>query len=220
MVSWRYGGATMTDLDRADDEELTSPSEPRVDGRVARRQRNIDVVLDVVLDMFGEESLFPTMEQAAKRSGLSLRSLYRYFADPGELLEAAITRSRERGSAAVRLHGMGQGPFEQRVDDFVAVRIALYETVGPIYRATTANAERLPRIRQERARNRRELGEQFAAQFAPELASKGEAERAAAFSAGDLITQLDSLDFLRRHRELSTEETEATLRSALLVLLG
>lgn len=31
------------------------------------------------------ESMVPTIEQAADRSGLSLRSLYRYFADPGEL---------------------------------------------------------------------------------------------------------------------------------------
>ena len=64
----------MTDLD-----ETTEP----VDGRVARRQRNIDAVLDVVMDMFVEEAMFPTIEQAATRSGLSLRSLYRYFADAG-----------------------------------------------------------------------------------------------------------------------------------------
>ena len=51
-----------------------------LDGRQARRQRNIDAVLDVVLEMFAEESMFPTIEQAATRSGLSLRSLYRYFA--------------------------------------------------------------------------------------------------------------------------------------------
>ena len=46
--------------------------------------------------MFAEESLFPTIEQTAKGSGLSLRSLYRYFADPAGLLEAVVVRSRER----------------------------------------------------------------------------------------------------------------------------
>ena len=74
-----------------DSGEIQTP----IDGRAARRERNIDMVLDVVLEMFAEESLFPTIEQAAKRSGLSLRSLYRYFADPGELLEAVIIRNRE-----------------------------------------------------------------------------------------------------------------------------
>ncbi|MEM7286133.1 MAG: TetR/AcrR family transcriptional regulator [Actinomycetota bacterium] len=210
----------MTDLDRTDPDDVVTADDTPVDGRVARRQRNIDVVLDVVLDMFGEDALFPTMEQAATRSGLSLRSLYRYFADPGELLEAAIKRSRERGTAAVHLHSIGKGPFAQRLDDFVAARVGLYEAVGPIYRATTANAERLPRIQKERSRNRRELGEQFAAQFAPELGAMDDERRAQAFTAGDLLSQIESLDFMRRHRGLSVTETEATLRSALLALLG
>ena len=78
----------MTDLDATTE---------TTDGRVARRQRNIDAVLDVVLEMFAEDAMFPTIEQAATRSGLSLRSLYRYFADPGELLEAAIKRSDQVG---------------------------------------------------------------------------------------------------------------------------
>lgn len=207
----------MTDLDQSEDDIAGE----RVDGRVARRQRNIDAVLDVVLDMFGEDALFPTMEQAATRSGLSLRSLYRYFETPGDLLEAAIQRSRERGWGVARLHAIGQGSLTQRVDDFVAMRVALYEAIGPIFRATTANAARLPRIQEERARNRHDFGQQFAAQFAPELdAMEDDEARAAAFTAGDVLTQLDSLDFMRRHRGLSVAETEATLRSALLALLG
>ena len=209
----------MTDVDDTEaDQMLSDPS--RVDGRVARRQRNIDAVLDVVLDMFGEESLFPTMEEAATRSGLSLRSLYRYFETPGDLLEAAIQRSRERGLHVTHLHAIGRGPLPGRIDDFAAMRVRLYEAVGPIYRATMANADRLPRIRAERARNREDLGNQFAAQFAPELQAMGPEAGAAAFTAGDILTQLDSLDFMRRHRDLSVEETEATLRAALLALLG
>ncbi|MFB0902624.1 MAG: TetR/AcrR family transcriptional regulator [Acidimicrobiales bacterium] len=50
--------------------------------------------------MFAEETLCPTIGQAAKGSGLSLRSLYRYFADPAGLLEAVIARSSERSSRA------------------------------------------------------------------------------------------------------------------------
>jgi len=94
--------------------------EAPADGRVARRERNINSVLDVVLEMFAEESLFPTIEQVAKRSGLSLRSLYRYFADPAELLEAVIVRSREQVAEAVLLPAIGQGFVADRIDDFVA----------------------------------------------------------------------------------------------------
>jgi AcrR family transcriptional regulator len=52
--------------------------------------------------MFAEETLCPTIGQAAKGSGLSLRSLYRYFADPAGLLEAVLpaAASGRRGRTA------------------------------------------------------------------------------------------------------------------------
>lgn len=190
-----------------------------VDGRVARRERNIEAVIDVVLEMFVEESMFPSIEQAASRSGLSLRSLYRYFADPGELLEATIKRSSELGREASRLHAIGQGPLSARIEDFVDMRLKLHDVLGPAMRASNANADRHPRIYSERAKNRDAMREQFALQFAPELAKRKPAERKAALSAGDLLTQIDAIDFLRRHRELSVAETRATLIASLTALL-
>ena len=103
------------------DEEPTTPS----DGRSARRQRNIDAVVDATLAMFAEESMFPTMEQVAQRSGLSLRSLYRYFADPADLLDEAIRRTQEIGNEFSQLDDPGEGPLEQRVADFAAMRLRL-----------------------------------------------------------------------------------------------
>ena len=191
-----------------------------VDGRVARRQRNIDAVLDVVLEMFTEESMFPTIEQAATRSGLSLRSLYRYFADPGELLEAAIKRSDEIGLGLSRLHAIGEGPLDARIDDFVRMRLKLHDGIGPMYRATLANAARHPRIRDELAKNRNAMREQFELQFAPELARRKSADAEAAFTAGDLLTQLESIDYLRRHRQLSVAESHAALSAGLRAVLS
>ncbi|MCP3989367.1 MAG: TetR/AcrR family transcriptional regulator [Actinomycetia bacterium] len=199
----------MTDLD-----DVETP----VDGRVARRQRNINAVLDVVLEMFAEESLFPTIEQAATRSGLSLRSLYRYFADPGELLEATIKRSREHGDA--HLHAIGQGPLAGRIDDFVTMRVRLHDTVGSVYRATVANAPRLPRIGEELAQLRSEFRHQFQLQFAPELGPRRPNGSESVSAAGDVLTQLDSIDFLRRHRQFSVAETQAVLKHGLHSLLG
>lgn len=190
-----------------------------VDGRVARRERNIEAVIDVVLEMFVEESMFPTIEQAASRSGLSLRSLYRYFADPGELLEATIKRSGELGRELSRLRAIGQGPLTSRVEDFVGMRLRLHGELGPAMRATNANADRHPRIRTERAKNRDAMREQFELQFAPELAKRKPADRNAVLSAGDLLTQIDSIDFLRRHRQLSVAETRQTLVTSLNALL-
>lgn len=206
----------MTYLDNADLEDVSEV----VDGRVARRQRNIHAVLDVVLEMFGEESMFPTIEQAAARSGLSLRSLYRYFGDPGELLEAAILRSRERGTTLSHLHAIGQGPLQQRLVDFVAMRLRLYDAIGPVYRATVVNAARHSRVRDELTRNRNDMRHQFEVQFAPELAARKPSERTATLTAGDLLTQLDAIDYLRRHRRLSVSEVQSVLISTMRTLLA
>jgi len=199
--------------------DLDETSDP-VDGRVARRQRNVDAVVDVVLEMFAEESMFPTIEQAANRSGLSLRSLYRYFADPGELLEAAIKRSRLQGEELSRLHVIGQGPLARRVDEIVAMRLRLYGTVGPVYRATVANAARHERVCHELARNRNDMRDQFEIHFAPELLALKSADRDVVLSAGDLLIQLDSIDYLRRHRRLSAAKTQSVLASTLYSLLS
>lgn len=199
--------------------DIEETAEP-VDGRAARRQRNIDAVLDVVLEMFAEESTFPTIEQAAARSGLSLRSLYRYFADPGELIEATIKRSNQQHEPLARLHAIGQGPLDDRIDDFVAMRLRLHDGAGPVFRATVVHASRHPAIREELTRSRNRLREQFESQFAPELAARAEADRAAVATAGDLLTQLESIDHLRRHRQLPVAEVRATLTAALHTLLA
>lgn len=191
-----------------------------VDGRVARRQRNIDAVLDVVLEMFAEESLFPTMEQAASRSGLSLRSLYRYFADPGELLEAAIERNDRIAGESSRLHEIGQGPLDRRIDDFVSMRVRLHDAVGPVLRASLVNAARHATVRDRLADGRNRMREQFELQFEPELAARKGAGRTAAATAADLLTQLESIDHLRRHRRLSVAETRDVLVRSLRALLG
>ena len=201
----------MTDLE---------PAADRLDGRVARRQRNIDAVLDEVLAMFGEEAMFPTMEQAATRSGLSLRSLYRYFADPGELREAAIARNDEVARSLSKLHAIGEGPLDRRIDDFVAMRVRLHRAVAAVFRATVANAARHPRVDETRARNRTMMREQFELQFAPELGGMGPQQQKRVIATGDLLTQLDSLEFLREYRGFSEAETRKTLVSSLQAILS
>ena len=201
----------MTDLDQT--------AEP-VDGRVARRQRNIDAVLDVVMEMFAEDAMFPSMEQAAQRSGLSLRSLYRYFTDPGELREAAIARNDEVARSLSKLHAIGDGPLDRRIADFVSMRVKLHEAVAPVFRATMANAARHPPVEQTRARNRREMREQFELQFAVELVVMTEARRTAVIATGDVLTQLDSLEFLRTYRDFSAAQTRKILVESLTSLLA
>lgn len=196
------------------------PDTQPVDGRVMRRQRNVDAVIDVVLEMIAEEAMFPTIEQAATRSGLSLRSVYRYFADPGELLEAVIDRTSRIGRELAQLHHVGEGPLEQRVDDFVTMRLRLHDAIGPVLRAALANAARHSRVRDQLTRDRDAMRAQFERQFARELAALRGSDRDAVVAAGDLLTQPESIDFLRRHRRLSVAETHQAITNALYPLLS
>lgn len=210
----------MTARNPAHDADGDEDEDVPMDGRVARRQRNVNAVIDAVLEMFAEEAMFPSMEMVANRSGLSLRSLYRYFGDPGELLEAAIKRSREIARDVSHLHAIGEGPLDERIGAFAEMRVRVYETIGARYRATVANAARRPRIQDELTRSHTELSDQFAAQFGQELDRLDAADRVSVTAAGDLIAQLDAIDFLRRHRRLSIVETEAAITTALSSLLA
>lgn len=202
--------------------ERSEPAQPvtgATDGRAARRERNVTTVLDCVLEMFAEDSLFPTMEQVAKRSGLSLRSLYRYFSDPGDLLESTIMRSRERAVKVAGLQAIGTGSIEHRIDAFVAMRLKVHDASGAVWHAAVANAARHPRIGEELAATRIELREQFARQFSPELRLADAELRSTLLAAGDLASQPGSIDFLRRTRGLSVDESHAVLVLTLQSLL-
>jgi AcrR family transcriptional regulator len=176
-------------------------------------------VLDVVLEMFAEEALMPSIEEASRRSGLSLRSVYRYFADPDELLEAAIERSLEQSLPLAHIHAIGQGSFENRLDTFIESRIGIYEHAGPTYRATIHTAWRHTRLRESLADTRRLLRQQLELQFATELERHARAERKSVLAAADTLTQLDAIDYLRGARRFSVAETAATVRTGLTAVL-
>lgn len=191
-----------------------------VDGRAARRQRNIDAVVDVVLQIVADDQMFPSIEQAATRSGLSVRSLYRYFADPGELLEAAIERQSRISLELAALDSIGEGPLESRIDAFVAMRLRLYEAIAPVVRAALVNAPRFPRVAEQLDVGRSRQRRQFEAQFAPELGAPHASDRDRIAAAGDVLTQVESIEFLRRHRRMSAEDVSEALGAALRTLLG
>jgi hypothetical protein len=68
--------------------------------------------------------------------------------------------------------------------------------------------------------NRRLLREQFLLQFNPELAALSPQARASAVEAGNVLTQIDSIDQLRRSRNLTVAEADVVLRDALTSLLS
>lgn len=190
------------------------------DGRRARRDRNRLVVLDAVIQMFEEELLVPTIEEASKRSGLSLRSVYRYFPDPDSLVLAASERSLELSLPHALISRLGDGPLDDRIERFVSVRVRLYEHASASYRATLHNAPCNVRLREVLDDVRRRLREQLEEHFAPELAGLPTTAREVLLAAADVATQMDSIDLLRRYRRFTVGETQAVLELTLRSLFG
>jgi AcrR family transcriptional regulator len=190
-----------------------------VDGRVARREANRNAVLDAVIELFSEDNLEPAPEEVARRSGVSPRSVYRYYEDREALLRAAIDRRLEAVRPLLVIHAIGEGPFDHRLEAFVASRVRLYQEVAATARASRLLARTNPIAREQVELTRTILREQLEKQFRPEVQALDGRIRPARVEAADALCQLEALDHLRVARRLSPAVTRRTLVEALRALL-
>jgi AcrR family transcriptional regulator len=211
-----------------------------IDGRTARRDRNRLAVLDAVLELFAVGDLNPSPEAVAHRSGLSLRSVYRYVADSDDLIHAAFDRQLDRVRPLLTIDAIGQGPFEARVEAFAAARLRLHEAVAGTARAAELKATTSEIVRDRLLARRYLLRAQLERHFAPEIAALSDCEQpagqsgpesgavgqrpggaaAAAVAAADALTQIETIGWYRGRGGYSQEQTHAALVIALRRLLG
>lgn len=192
----------------------------QTDGRRARRDLNRTRVLVAVQEMFEEGQLLPTIEDASKRSGLSLRSVYRYFADPEELIEAVIERYIETATPVARISSFGRGDFDERVVEFSRARVRLYEHASATFRATVHHAQRSEPVREAFLATRQQLCDQFTGHFAPELSALPRTQRDHVIAAGDALTQFSAIQHLRDYRQLSIRKSEQAVEHGIQALLA
>jgi AcrR family transcriptional regulator len=193
--------------------------EPVVDGRSARRHRNRDAVLDAVHALFVEGHSVPTTEDVAARSGVSLRSIYRYFPDRQELLQAALTRRAEVAEPLFVLAGAGQGSLTERIERFVDHRLALYDLLAPTARAALSGGVSAPDLTRLIRRRRRQLRDQASEQFGAEVDSL-DAAGEDVLTAIDLLCQFESLERLRAEQGMSAARARRVLVTGVQALLS
>lgn len=191
-----------------------------VDGRSARKDRNREAVLDAALELFGEGRMIPSAALVAERSGVSLRSVYRYFEDRPSLLQAAIRRHAARMEEIVDLPDPAGRPLDERIESITRSRIALEEAIGPIAEAARIQAATNQVVRQGMEERRRVLWEQVGEQFAEELRSRKPKERRRLHAALDLVLSLEGITHLRREVSLEGDDVEAVVVMAVRSLIG
>lgn len=190
-----------------------------VDGRTARRDRNRDAVLDAVIELFTEDMFIPGANEVAERSGVSPRSVYRYFEDADALTRAAIDRQLELVEPLFHIPAIGEGPLDERIERFVACRLRLWQAVGPTARAAGFRAPTNPVMRQQFEQARELLRGQVAQMFAPELDDLPSADHRAVLGSIDVLCEFSGLDHLRRIRGLTDAQTSDLLVRSLALLL-
>lgn len=104
---------------------IDAPTET-ADGRRDRRRRNIETVLEAVIELFEMGNTDPTTEAVAEHAGVSTRSVYRYFATRDILVSSALRHFLSR--AIPRLTGaqVTEGDLDGRIAVFVEERTRIY----------------------------------------------------------------------------------------------
>jgi AcrR family transcriptional regulator len=190
-----------------------------LDGRRARRGRNREAVVDALLELFREGELNPSVATVAERSGVSLRSVFRYFDDLDEMGRIAIGRHLDSVGHLFDLPKIGEGSRAERIDALVSQRVALYERVAPVMRAALIRAPFQQVISTALSRRREFLRDQVAQQFAAELSTLTATEAAATLAGADILTSFESMELLRVDQKLTTAKAAAAIKGSLNRLL-
>lgn len=169
-------------------------NEHPVDGRTARRDRNKNAVLDAVVALFAEGDLQPGVHEVAERSGVSLRSVYRYFEDTDDLIESAILRFASKAREQYAAPDPGHGSFDERLDRFCTHRVRFFEGTRTVYKAALHRAGIDPRTHEAIDLAQSELRARTLAMFAPELDTLPGNEQIDV--TVDALTQMETLEYL------------------------
>ena len=191
-----------------------------VDGRSARRERNKIAVVDAYLDLIREGVARPAVTDVAERSGVSHRSVFRYFSDRDEMARTSIQRQHERVGPLFEQRVDEALPLADRIGELIELRMRLFDTIAPSARLSRALASTQPIIQDEVTASRAFLRAAVKRLFAAELAAMSTEDAADTLAAVDVLTSFEAFDLLRTDRGLSKPRTARVLRSTLIALLG
>lgn len=173
------------------------------DGRVALRLRNRERVVAALIELVEEGVASPTLTQLIERSGLSERSIFRYFDDLGDLSLEAIRVAMLEAQPLATIDDAGQGDLDRRIKQLVASRIRVVAKVQPFGRLARERIRRVPEIEAGLATVVAALREQVEVQLGPELHAMTPARRRRAVDAVVTLLSFEGHDVLTRQLDNS-----------------
>lgn len=101
------------------------------DGRHARRDRGKQVALEACLDIFREGGVIESMAHLAERSGISERTLFRYFTNQDGLIDAVASYIFPQLVPFFTLE-VPPGSLDERMRALVELRVGHTQTSAPM----------------------------------------------------------------------------------------
>jgi AcrR family transcriptional regulator len=194
-------------------------AETETDGRRLRRDRNRDAVVDALLTLYNEGNLNPSADEIAARSGVSARSLFRYFDDVDDLCESAIQRQQHRVRHLLPIAAAPTDHLDARVAAFVHQRAELFEAIESVATVSRLRAPFQLVVADRLTEGRRFLRQQLADLFATEFADLTPSIAASRLAAADVATSFETWRLLRDDQQHSPSAAAAVMADALEVLL-
>jgi AcrR family transcriptional regulator len=207
----------LTSAERVPDE---GPRPATTDGRQLRRERNREAVVEALLDLYSQGNLRPSAEEIAIRSGLSPRSLFRYFDDVDDLIREAVDRQIERAIPLVPIDVTPDAPVAAKVAALVDQRFRLFGAVGNAAAVLRLRSPFQPLLAVSLAQNRAFLRSQMERLFAPELAAMDPGAAASAVAAADVLASFESRHLLCNDQGLDLDQARSVMTAALVDIFG
>lgn len=197
----------------------TALSNETIDGRRARRERGRLAVSDAVIDLVGEGNTDPTSEQVAKRAGVSVASLFRYFETLEELRQETLRRYFKRYDHLLQLPDIAESTLEHRTQVLVNRRAKLYETTGPMCRQARRRAPEFPDVDEGLRSVRSMQADQIRQCFAHELEALNPSARDDLVATISTLTSFESWDQIVHDHNRTPQQVRRTWTTALHRLL-
>jgi AcrR family transcriptional regulator len=196
------------------------PEQEHEDGRRARRDRNREAVVDAYLDLVREGDMHPNVADVAERSGVSHRSVFRYFADKDELARTAVQRQTAWASSLAAIPVAATASLDDRIAALVEQRAEMFDRIGAVGRLSRALAGRQPIIAEQLELSRRFFRKQLTVLFERELTALGEPDSGEVLGAIDVLCSFESYDLLRRDQGMSQVRAKRAMARAVRASLG
>lgn len=181
------------------------------DGRHARRDRGKQVAIEAAIEIFREGGVIESMAQLAERSGISERTLFRYFTNQDGLIDAIAVYAFPQLAEYFTIE-VPEGSLENRMRALVNLRIRHAQVAGPMARTLERFARQFS-IAAELRRGREEFFHQQMMLWLGDDAQN---------LSDEVIALLDTLlDFSSLDKLLATlgPRTEHALHSAVMTLI-